>query len=186
MFPRRIVELISHVLKRVHTQTGTHRRFNHTHKLSLTLSLSHSHTLSHTHTLSFVEHARTCIVYMHTDTRTILTHILRHRSPLRSLGIHTRARNCDPKTTHRTAMDDAGALSYLEGALTEVFASTTPPARMQQMEQELSGYRAEPGAWRQCARFIKMTDNPEVHWFAHSVFVSLCSAFFNSGLSLLL
>jgi hypothetical protein len=68
-------------------------------------------------------------------------------------------------------MDDAGALAYLEGALAEVFGSVpTPPARMQHLERELSGYRAEPGAWRQCARFVKMTDNPEVHWFAHSVF----------------
>ena len=68
-------------------------------------------------------------------------------------------------------MDDAGALAYLEGALAGVFGSApTPPARMQHLERELSGYRAEPGAWRQCARFIKMTDNPEVHWFAHSVF----------------
>jgi hypothetical protein len=71
--------------------------------------------------------------------------------------------------------DDGGGVDDLRRALAEMQDSTVSPARMQQIEAELTAFKEAPDSWRQCVAFIKMTDDPDVVWFSHAVFVRLVS-----------
>lgn len=60
------------------------------------------------------------------------------------------------------------ALKLLLGELQD---PTISQERLQQIEAELTDFKEQPDSWQQCVDFVKITDDPDVLWFAHSVFV---------------
>eukprot|EP00038_Savillea_parva_P031793 m.90509 g.90509 ORF g.90509 m.90509 type:complete len:1089 (+) comp9865_c0_seq1:735-4001(+) len=67
-------------------------------------------------------------------------------------------------------MSDEEACEYLRQALAGMQDPSMPQDRLQQIEAELTAFREQPDAWRQCVNYIKLTNDPNVVWFAHSVF----------------